>query len=310
MDINWREYPPDWTMPLELPVGISHILSRIGLKEIVNTTLTYAPSATADAFHVAASAGRTAVVEHLLYSTTLGSISQRSFFLGLEAAMIKGHSEVVKELFNHSHDYLEQNLIEGATIRALILSCIMGNVSMATTALSRFDLCSGHFVHDMVKSIFDDLTEHSPNGERASKMDAATTFLEDFSIGLWTPFMIASAFGNYNIIFLLAKCSGPDPTISETQFALWTALHNEDTQTMSACFQTANGILDKSTMMAMACFSGNTEFARLLLENGADVNMDLKGSTPLEIASSQGHEELIRVLKDNGANDPRNSAVC
>jgi ankyrin repeat protein len=55
--------------------------------------------------------------------------------------------------------------------------------------------------------------------------------------------------------------------------------------------------------MAMACFSGNTQFAQLLLENGVDINMDLKGVAPWAIASSQGHEELVKFLKDNGVDD-------
>ncbi|KAH6873465.1 hypothetical protein B0T10DRAFT_466250 [Thelonectria olida] len=103
--------------------------------------------------------------------------------------------------------------------------------------------------------------------------------------------------------YLLTRRTGPEPTPSEIDSALWTALQNEDTKTMSAILQTSNGILDETTMMAMACFSGSTEFAQLLLENGADINMDLKGFAPLDIASSQGHEELVKLLKDNRVDD-------
>lgn len=291
------------SMTFEQPLGISHILSRIGLENIVNTTLRHIPSAKGDAFYVAASAGRIAVVRHLLQGTTIGSISQRSFLLSFDAAIANGHADVVGELFKHSHAGLEANQIYGAVMTALILSCITGDDRIATIALDRFDICNGYFSHDQVKSIFDRAMEHRPTKERASKMDDAVAFLERFSIGYWTPFMIASAFGNPQIIFLLTKRTGPKPTPSEIEFALWTALHNGDTKTRNAIIQTSNGILDESIMMAMACFSGNTEFAQILLENGSDINMDLRGFTPLDIASNQGHEELVKLLRDKQVDD-------
>ncbi|KAH7133996.1 hypothetical protein EDB81DRAFT_886807 [Dactylonectria macrodidyma] len=205
-------------MSLEQPVGISHILSLIGLPNIASTTLKYAPSATGDAF-----------------------------------------------------------------------------------ALDRFDLGSGYFSHDQVKSIFDEMERH-PSAERASRMHTAVEAMEGFSIGHWTPFTIASVFGNCQIILLLAQRTGPQPTASEVQFALWTALnHDGDTKTINAILQTSNGILDESIMMSMACFSGSIGLVQQLLENGANVNMDLKGSTPLDISSSQSHDELVRALKAKGA---------
>jgi hypothetical protein len=292
------------SMALEHRVGIPHILSRIGLPNIVSTALRHVPLATGDAFYVAASAGRIAVVKHLLGSLTTGAISQRSFLLSLDGAIKNGHSEILGELFKHSHACLEEELIHGAVLTSLILSCMTGDDYIAAVALDRFDLRNGYFGHDQVKSIFEDVIERRQGKVGAFKdinMDDIAEILESFSIEHWTPFMIASAFGNSQIIFLLTERTGPRPTPSEIQCALWTALSNQDIKTMKAILQTSNGILDEATMMAMACFSGSRELVQLLLENGVDINTDLNGFTPLGIALNQGHEELVNFLTDEGA---------
>ena len=65
---------------------------------------------------------------------------------------------------------------------------------------------------------------------------------------------------------------------------------------------------DYGTALQTASYCNNKEMARLLLENGADVEVvDRRNHTALQIASSQGHEEIARLLLKNGANVNRES---
>mmetsp|Transcript_18751 Transcript_18751/g.57664 ORF Transcript_18751/g.57664 Transcript_18751/m.57664 type:complete len:93 (-) Transcript_18751:115-393(-) len=52
--------------------------------------------------------------------------------------------------------------------------------------------------------------------------------------------------------------------------------------------------------------SGATQFARILLEHGADVN---KGTSPLRIACERGRADIVRVLLDGGADVMRIDGV-
>ncbi|KAJ5922830.1 hypothetical protein N7516_010533 [Penicillium verrucosum] len=60
---------------------------------------------------------------------------------------------------------------------------------------------------------------------------------------------------------------------------------------------------DGRTPLQWALMYGHEAVARLLIENGADVNTsDKDGWTPLQMASSGGYEAVARLLIDNGAN--------
>ena len=51
-----------------------------------------------------------------------------------------------------------------------------------------------------------------------------------------------------------------------------------------------------------ASSNGHEKIVRLLLENGADVNMQGPGcKSALQAASSNGHENIVRLLLENGA---------
>lgn len=58
-----------------------------------------------------------------------------------------------------------------------------------------------------------------------------------------------------------------------------------------------------SSVLAMhaASFMGHTEFVRLLLEYGANVDSRrLNGFTPLMLAAGRGHVEIVRLLLQAG----------
>ena len=52
----------------------------------------------------------------------------------------------------------------------------------------------------------------------------------------------------------------------------------------------------------MASFNGQFEMVKLLLQNGAEINVQNKeGDTPLILAERYGHVQLENFLKANGA---------
>jgi hypothetical protein len=56
--------------------------------------------------------------------------------------------------------------------------------------------------------------------------------------------------------------------------------------------------------LTLSSFNGHTEIVRLLLEHGADPNMEnTNGDTPLLISSNNGHTEISKLLLEHGA-DP------
>lgn len=58
------------------------------------------------------------------------------------------------------------------------------------------------------------------------------------------------------------------------------------------------------TALEVASINGHEEMARLLLENGADVNTEggFDQTSALRAASEKGHHEVVRLLLENGAN--------
>ena len=51
-----------------------------------------------------------------------------------------------------------------------------------------------------------------------------------------------------------------------------------------------------------ACEKGRTQWVKLLLEHGADMNArNQQGATPLMVAAGNGHEPLVEWLLSNGA---------
>lgn len=52
-----------------------------------------------------------------------------------------------------------------------------------------------------------------------------------------------------------------------------------------------------------AAEQGNPEVVRLLIEKGADVNVNLDFMTPLKLAKNHNHLEVARILKEAGAKE-------
>ena len=64
-----------------------------------------------------------------------------------------------------------------------------------------------------------------------------------------------------------------------------------------------NAKINNSTALHIISQSGNTEIAKVLIDNKADVNIKVKtGITPLMVASYYGNRDIVKLLLDNGAN--------
>jgi hypothetical protein len=57
-----------------------------------------------------------------------------------------------------------------------------------------------------------------------------------------------------------------------------------------------------ATPLHYAAYNGHVEISRLLLQNGAEVNVkSISGSTPLHYAAYNGHVDILHLLVENGA---------
>ncbi|MCD4793249.1 MAG: ankyrin repeat domain-containing protein [Bacteroidales bacterium] len=60
----------------------------------------------------------------------------------------------------------------------------------------------------------------------------------------------------------------------------------------------------RESLLFYALLSGKPDYAELLIENGADVNLaDIKGNTPLYLAKSKKYDQIVSLLKIKGAKE-------
>ena len=92
------------------------------------------------------------------------------------------------------------------------------------------------------------------------------------------------------------------PRMSCLHYAAFLDVQDVITFLVVECSQNVNMLGDNGTALHEASIRGHLEFARMLIEHGADVNaQDYRKSTPLHLASMRVHVELAQMLLERGA---------
>ena len=60
----------------------------------------------------------------------------------------------------------------------------------------------------------------------------------------------------------------------------------------------SKGRQEGQTPLWIACREGHVDAARLLLDNDADADQTVKGTTPLDIAQKKGHSAVVALLNE------------
>ena len=97
------------------------------------------------------------------------------------------------------------------------------------------------------------------------------------------------------------------PNIEELNNNLCTAARNNDKNAILQLLQGGAEINAKdkkfgTTPLSWAAHNGHTEVAKLLIENGAEVDVRRNdGQTPLSLVVYKGHAEVAKLLRQHGA---------
>ncbi|MCA1299457.1 ankyrin repeat domain-containing protein [Stappia indica] len=87
---------------------------------------------------------------------------------------------------------------------------------------------------------------------------------------------------------------------------IWSGKNDQAIQAMQNDPTLITAKVDGYTPLHLASMVGNTEVAKFLLDNGADVNArDAEGYSPLVRAKANGNDEIAKMLTDHGAKELR-----
>ncbi len=112
------------------------------------------------------------------------------------------------------------------------------------------------------------------------------------------------------VIFLL-----PAACVADINEDLWAAARKGDAKAVKELLAKGADVNAKfrygATALSYACDRGHLEVVKLLVENGADLNVrdTFYGASPLSWAASKGHADLVRYLLDKGADAGKDAAL-
>ncbi|MBF0280301.1 MAG: ankyrin repeat domain-containing protein [SAR324 cluster bacterium] len=106
-------------------------------------------------------------------------------------------------------------------------------------------------------------------------------------------------------IFLKKEKMDPNTKDDQNRIALTSALRQNQNETARLLIENGASVdvmINLVTPLIVTSWSGNVAITKLLIEKGADVNKknDL-GLSPLLAASGKGHFEIVKLLLDHGA---------
>lgn len=127
------------------------------------------------------------------------------------------------------------------------------------------------------------------------------------SIFCFTPLQAASLAGHEHLARLLVK-SERSCKNSGKDYALAIMMAAQGGHPRLVQFLMENGKISQPSrlrelLLSRACIYGHEPVARMMLDNGADINIkDEITMTPLHLAAHHGHEQVVRLLLARGAN--------
>jgi ankyrin repeat protein len=125
--------------------------------------------------------------------------------------------------------------------------------------------------------------------------------------GAGTPLYFAAQRGHADVVALLVERGADVNTVTQFGTALQIAARGNQTAIMEMLLRNGadpnlSGGEYGNTPLHDAAERGAIEAARLLLENGADVNSRTKrGHPPIHLATSKGKDEMVALLLEHGA---------
>ncbi|CAF3555455.1 unnamed protein product [Rotaria sp. Silwood1] len=280
IDINDRGTKQDCTPLMEACNAGHYEIVELLLKHNANVNMQSTSGNTA--LHYSAGGGYADIVRLLLEHGAKVEETNENGHTPLMEAASGGHVEVARALLDHgagvntlSNDSKDKNGNDSKQHKtdemhtALMEACMDGHVQVAKLLLDH-----GADVNMPPDSYESPLTLSACGGhiELASLLIERGANLEEVNDEGYTPLMEASREGHDDLVNLLVS-QGAD--VNRT---------TEDTQ---------------ETALTLACAGGFLDVAKILLSNGANVN--LGQSTPLMEASQEGHVELVQYLIQNGA---------
>ncbi|MCH5600242.1 ankyrin repeat domain-containing protein [Niabella ginsengisoli] len=111
------------------------------------------------------------------------------------------------------------------------------------------------------------------------------------------------------VIELLEKGEDPNAYSKDGLFPLWRAAADNNIEIAKILLKRGANVKQRdkikpafSTAISYPCQEGYLDMVKLLVENGADVNIkEFRDFTPIRIAARNGHLDIVKYLADKGA---------
>jgi ankyrin len=214
----------------------------------------------------------------------LGGIDKEyEVFIALQTAAKMGNIEVVKMLLDNLTDIDIEKEKEYSGFTALYLAAEEGHTSIVELLLKH-----GANINTECKGC---TALHIAT--KMGKIEVVKMLLAQKGIIVPKHDLLTSSTTQKEILDLL-----------ESHNALFDAITQNDIDKITALLTAGvnpNHIY-YNTPLISAIFRGQYDIIKMLLDNGADINQQIRGCTPLYVAAQEGHASIVELLLTRGAN--------